>query len=196
MTMRIISILLLISSCVICKAQTNYSDSLKNSRQKYIDSHEVVSNKALLDFFQIDPAYRVVCRFESARDAAWFNIPTSSGKNKIHRKYGTLHFTIKGTPLQLSVYQSQSLLATEEFRDYLFIPFTDLTTGEETYEIGRYLECVMGDIKSNKLVLDFNKAYNPYCAYTSGYNCPIPPKENALNIAIRAGEKKYKGGKK
>jgi uncharacterized protein len=194
--MKIISILLLlINMSIFCEAQTNYNDSLKNFRQNYIDSHEVVKNKTLLDFFPIDSSYRVVCTFESAKNATWFNIPTSSGQNKIHRKYGTIHFTIHGTPLPLNIYQSQSLLATEQYRDYLFIPFTDLTTGEESYEMGRYLDCVTGDIKNNQLVLDFNKAYNPYCAYTSGYNCPIPPKENSLNIAIRAGEKKYKSEK-
>jgi uncharacterized protein (DUF1684 family) len=77
------------------------------------------------------------------------------------------------------------------YRNYLFIPFTDSTSGEESYGGGRYLECFAGDIGYNLLDLDFNKAYNPYCAYGAGYNCPIPPKENDLPIAIKAGEKNY-----
>jgi hypothetical protein len=86
------------------------------------------------------------------------------------------------------------LLAREETRDYLFIGFTDMTSAAETYGAGRYIDCVTGDIRGNTMLLDFNKAYNPYCAYAAGYNCPIPPRENDLPVAILAGEKNY--GKK
>ncbi|MEI9910512.1 MAG: DUF1684 domain-containing protein [Bacteroidota bacterium] len=80
----------------------------------------------------------------------------------------------------------------EEYREQLFLPFTDLTTGEETYTAGRYIDLTFNDIIGDKVVIDFNKAYNPYCAYISGkYNCPIPPKENNLTVAILAGEKNY-----
>jgi uncharacterized protein (DUF1684 family) len=69
--------------------------------------------------------------------------------------------------------------------------FTDGTSGNESYDVGRYLDFRMSDIKNNKIVIDFNKAYNPYCAYEKGYNCPIPPKENNVSMPIRAGEKKF-----
>ena len=83
----------------------------------------------------------------------------------------------------------------EKYRDYLFIPFTDLTSGNESYAGGRYFDFKSSDILDNKFELDFNKAYNPYCAYISNrYSCPIPPKENNLSVAIRAGEKEF--GKK
>ncbi|HNJ28593.1 MAG TPA: DUF1684 domain-containing protein, partial [Ferruginibacter sp.] len=76
--------------------------------------------------------------------------------------------------------------------DYLFVPFTDLTTGDESYGSGRYIEFYIQDIQGDgTLQLDFNKAYNPYCAYASGFKCPIPPRENALNVAIKAGEKNF-----
>jgi len=85
-------------------------------------------------------------------------------------------------------------MGTEEYKNYLFLPFTDATTGVETYESGRYIDLQTGDIKNNQVVIDFNKAYNPYCAYVSGvYNCPIPPRENHLPVAILAGEKRFAG---
>jgi hypothetical protein len=85
-------------------------------------------------------------------------------------------------------------MRTAEYKNYLFIPFTDVTNGTDTYEGGRYIDISTSDIRDNKLTLDFNKAYNPYCCYTNGYNCPIPPKENELTIAVNAGEMKYTKG--
>lgn len=113
---------------------------------------------------------------------------TSGKKTPRYFKYGRLSFTIRDTLLFLTVYQGEQLMATEKYRDYLFVPYTDLTSGEESYGGGKYLEFYKKDIKVNKIMLDFNKAYNPYCAYTSGYNCPIPPRENDLNISLKAGE--------
>ncbi len=83
-------------------------------------------------------------------------------------------------------------MAVAEYKDQLFLPFTDLTSGEESYAAGRYIDLIFDDILDNKVIIDFNKAYNPYCAYVSGkYNCPIPPRENSLNVAILAGEKNF-----
>jgi len=83
-------------------------------------------------------------------------------------------------------------MTTKEYKDHLFIPFTDATSGEETYESGRYIDLEIKDITNENVLIDFNKAYNPYCAYVSGkYNCPIPPNENRLIVAIRAGEKSF-----
>jgi uncharacterized protein (DUF1684 family) len=107
--------------------------------------------------------------------------------------YGIIHFTINDTSVALNIYQSQDLMVTQQYRDHLFIPFTDATSGEETYESGRYIDLEINDIKNDKLLIDFNKAYNPYCAYVSGkFNCPVPPPENRLVVAIRAGEKAFK----
>jgi uncharacterized protein len=118
----------------------------------------------------------------------------SSGTKKAnYRVYGTLHFTLNDTTITLNIYQSQSLMDTEKYRDHLFIPFTDLTTGESTYESGRYLDLDIDDIKDDAYIIDFNKAYNPYCAYVAGkYNCPLPPRENHLAVNISAGEKAFK----
>lgn len=174
-----------------------YLDSLQAFRKNYINTHEVIKtpqDRALLQFYPIAPSYLVACRFEKIDNASWFPMSTSGKSMQMHRKYGKLSFTIHDTTLHLFVYQSQSLLQTSDYKDYLFIPFTDATSGETTYGGGRYLECFIKDIHDGSLTLDFNKAYNPYCAYTTGYDCPIPPKENALPVSIRAGEKNY--GKK
>jgi uncharacterized protein len=99
---------------------------------------------------------------------------------------------LNGKPLQLNLYQSQSLMGNEEYKDYLFLPFTDETSGHGSYDGGRYIDITLGEIHDGKVVIDFNKAYNPYCAYVSGkYNCPIPPKENNLKVKIASGEKGF-----
>ena len=116
---------------------------------------------------------------------------TSSKDKHIYRVYAVAHFRIHDTVQKLHIYQSQRLMEIEKYADHLFIPFTDLTSGEESYENGRYIDLKISDLETGSLTIDFNKAYNPYCAYVSDrYSCPIPPAENHLPIAIRAGEKK------
>jgi uncharacterized protein (DUF1684 family) len=78
-----------------------------------------------------------------------------------------------------------------KYKNYLFVPFKDMTNGKETYGGGRYLDLETTDIQNDSVILDFNKAYNPYCAYSNGYSCPIPPKENHLAVSIEAGEKTF-----
>src|SRR4029077_12782195 len=116
------------------------------------------------------------------------------GKTKRFFKYGLLSFSLHGSLLHLFVYQSEALMKKEEMKEYLFVPFGDATSGFESYGGGRYIDLSISAIKKNRVILDFNKAYNPYCAYASGYNCPIPPLENLLTVPIVAGEKNY--GKK
>jgi len=171
-----------------------YMDSIKAFRADYIQTHELlisVEQKALLRFYPLDPTYRVIARFEKYADSPWFPMRTSGTTPQIQRKYGRLTFAIRDTVVHLMVYQSQALMQKEGTRDYLFIPFTDATSGIDSYGAGRYIDCAISDLKGGSLVLDFNKAYNPYCAYAAGYNCPIPPRENNMPVAIQAGEKNY-----
>jgi uncharacterized protein len=176
-----------------CKAQSSYEDSIRNYIQRYVNDHEVVKgeDKKSLQFYSANKAYRVSAAFEKKNNSEWFWMNTSGTMKQQYRVYGVLSFKIADTLLRLNVYQSQSLMATKDNSDYLFVPFTDKTTGFETYGAGRYIDLRIGDINNNSCVLDFNKAYNPYCAYASGFNCPVPPKENDLNISILAGEKNY-----
>jgi len=174
-------------------AQNAYKDSLQSYIDEYVKDHEVVKgdDKKLMHFFPIDESYRVVADFEKTKDNKWFLMETSGHEKKMYKVYGTASFKLHDTLIKLNFYQSQNLMADPRYKDYLVLMFTDGTSGIESYEVGRYLDFTFNDIKNNKVVIDFNKAYNPYCAYAKGYNCPIPPKENNIPVAIRAGEEKY-----
>lgn len=175
-------------------AQTSYEDSILQFQSAYIKDHGVVKDSAAknIHFFPVNKPYKVIAGFTPASNMPWFDLPTSSGKTKRYRIFGWLNFKIAGSNQRLAIYQSEALLKQKDYFNYLFLPFKDATNGKETYETGRYLDLKMEDIKNNRLVIDFNKAYNPYCAYVSaGYSCPIPPKENHLKIRITAGELKY-----
>ena len=172
-----------------------YKDSTESYFKKYVKEHEVVTgkDKELMSFFTVSEKYRMMCRFERIINSPWFRMESSGPIKKNYRVYGKIHFTINDTAVTLNIYQSQDLMTTQQYKDHLFIPFTDATSGEETYESGRYIDLEIKDIVNDKVQIDFNKAYNPYCAYVSGkYNCPIPPSENRLTVAIRAGEKAFR----
>lgn len=193
--MKRILLFLLLAPCLIDGfAQTAWHDSTTAYLKRYVEEHEVVTgeDKTRMSFYPVNEQFRVTARFESVKDGAWFTMPTSGTMSKVYRVFGRVHFSIHDTSLVLNLYQSQQLMSMEKYRDHLFLPFTDLTSGEETYESGRYIDLDLKDIRGGELVIDFNKAYNPYCAYVSGrYNCPIPPRENSLQVAVLAGEKNY-----
>ena len=113
---------------------------------------------------------------------------TSSGDKKAYKQYAVLKFEYQGQLFTLSVYQSQGLMNNPKYKNYLFMPFTDLTNGDKSYGGGRYIDLDLNDFKGGYILVDFNKCYNPYCAYANGFSCPIPPKENRLQIAVNAGE--------
>lgn len=188
-------LLFFLAKTFIAIGQNNYKDSIKVFIDKYVNDHQVVlgDDKKLLEFYPANEKYRIHARFEKVKNGKWFSMETSGNSRQVYRVYGTIHFTINDTTARLNLYQSQRLMSIEEHKDHLFLPFTDLTSGEGTYEGGRYIDLEITDVRNNSVTIDFNKAYNPYCAYVSDkYNCPIPPKENYLPIAILAGEKKFK----
>ena len=181
-------------TCSIFAQNKTYKDSIESYFKKYVKEHEVVTgkDKELMSFFPVNEKYRISCRFERTVNSQWFRMESSGAIKRNYRVYGIIHFTINDTAVTLNIYQSQDLMTTQQYKDHLFIPFTDATSGEETYESGRYIDLDIKDIVNDKFLIDFNKAYNPYCAYVSGkYNCPIPPGENRLIVAIRAGEKAF-----
>ena len=174
-------------------AQKKYIAETEAYQKNYADTHEVVKgkDKKYFSFFAIDSNYRVNAVFEKITDTIGFTMKTSGNGKDHYFKYGKISFTIKGTSLHLFVYQSKDLMKSKDYDDYLFVPFTDLTTGDKTYGSGRYLDLTIPQIINNTLLIDFNKSYNPYCAYSTEYHCPIPPKENLLPIAIDAGEMNF-----
>ncbi|WP_439414853.1 DUF1684 domain-containing protein [Larkinella sp. GY13] len=145
-----------------------------------------------LRFYDPDSTYRVEATVQRTPQAEPFELPTYDGQKKSYVPYAVLTFRIQGKSHHLTVYRSLQLARLPQYRDYLFLPFKDATNGQKTYGGGRYMDLRMGDIKDGKVVIDFNKAYNPSCAYSDGYACPIPPKDNHLAVAVEAGEKTYK----
>jgi uncharacterized protein (DUF1684 family) len=142
-----------------------------------------------LEFYPIALKYNVSARFKRTPNEQPFLMPTTTDRKPEYVKYGEAHFELDGEKLKLSLYQSVPPMTEPEYVDYLFLPFTDLTSGDGSYGGGRFLDARIpeGDI----IVLNFNKAYNPYCAYNSRYSCPIPPRENDMLVRIEAGVKDF-----
>lgn len=178
----------------------DYNQSIFKHREEYKgqflkDARSPLQYKDLgnLRFYEPDESYRVPCTFKRTPDEKPFELPTYSGVTKSYRKYGVLTFELHGEQHSLAVYQSMKHIRMPQYKDYLFLPFQDLTNGETTYGGGRYLDLQVSDLESGNAVIDFNKCYNPWCGYSDGYSCPIPPTENHLNVAVHAGEKEFAG---
>ncbi len=137
------------------------------------------------NFYPLNAKFRVEARFVRADTSVSFGMKTSTTRLPMYEIYGQVHFEIDGINYSLTVYQSHSLREIEEYKSSLFLPFTDVTNSEETYGGGRYIDLIIpeGDI----IIIDFNQAYNPYCAYSYQFSCPIPPRENDLDVRILAG---------
>lgn len=142
-----------------------------------------------LDFYPLSSKYYVNAKFVKAKDEKVFEMKTSTSRKPKYIKYGTVFFSIDGIALKLNVYQDIELSKSDEYKDYLFLPFSDKTCGKESYIGGRYIDLKIP--KGNTILIDFNKAYNPYCAYNHKYSCPIVPLENDLNVEIKAGVKTF-----
>lgn len=182
------------------KYDSTYTKEIHQHREQYkmdflkhedspLENHDLVH----LQFFSPNPDYRVQAKVSETPDAKPFDLMTYSGLAKSYRQYGWLDFMIGTDSVRLAIYQSIRLQKVPGYKNYLFLPFKDATSGDATYGGGRYLNLSSNDIKEGYLTVDFNKAYNPYCAFSSGYNCPIPPAVNHLSIPILAGERNYTG---
>ncbi len=171
-------------------AQFSYTDSLKAFQKDYKEALYTIINQdtAHIVFYPIKSKWKVTAKVTLLPDAKPFKITTSSGKLKEARQYAQLQFTIKGKTHSLYVYQLLQLKKEQETAEHLFIPFTDKSSGKGSYGGGRYISLLTTDLQSGTMILDFNKAYNPYCAFTTGYNCPIPPQENFIPLSVKAGE--------
>lgn len=158
----------------------------ENFMKKSEDSPFIKQNTPFNGLRYFDPSadFVINARFEKLTNPEKVTLQTSDGKEKTYLKYATATFRRDNETQQLL------LLKPVDMEDYLFVPFTDATSASATYGGGRYLE-VEEPTRSKTVTLDFNKAYNPYCAYVDGYSCPFPPKENHLSLAIEAGEKDY-----
>ena len=136
-----------------------------------------------LKYFSIDPAFNVPAALRLSKDRPVFDMPTSTGTLRKMQRVGVLEFTLQGEPRTLDAFVENG---TQQITS-LFVPFADLTTGTDTYSAGRYLD--LKPTSTGFYVIDFNRAYNPTCAYNPTWECPYPPASNRLKVAIRAGEK-------
>jgi uncharacterized protein (DUF1684 family) len=160
-------------------------DNFKNDK----DSPVPADKKATmipLAYFPIDESYAVPASLEPAPDRTRIQVPTSTGKIRDIERVGTLKFSVKGQPLRLTAFVE----VDQPQANRLFVPFADLTSGTETYPAGRYKE--LDPTPTGIYLVDFNVAYHPYCYYSPEFDCPFPPKENRLEVPIRAGEKMQK----
>lgn len=140
-----------------------------------------------LHYFPIDARYRINARLTEINPKKPVVLPTSDGREKSYLEYAYAEFTLDGVQNKLLILE---IMDMGPYRGTLFLAFADKTSANETYGAGRYL-----DVKkvpgATSITLDFNEAYNPYCAYNDTYSCPFPPKENVLAVEIKAGEKTY-----
>lgn len=190
----VISLVYSFSSTKSPKKPKDYVTRIMEARQakdEYFETNKsspIKNKKAFhgLHYYVPDVGYRVRATLELNKKNERLDMPTSNGKSDSYIKYGYVLFELLGKKHRL-------LALKKEAKDkMLFIPFTDNTTGDETYGAGRYLDVPLVNGNEANVILDFNQAYNPYCAYNASYVCPMPPQENNLKVAIRAGEKAEK----
>jgi len=173
----------------IIKIQDKLNAEFHNPKESPLDKKDLANFKSL-DFFPINKKYRVEAKLILNKNPEVFELPTTTKRKPKYIKYGDTYFTLEGKNLHVEIYQNQANLQSEEYKDYLFLPFNDYTNGFESYGGGRYIDLHIPKDKT-KIVIDFNKAYNPYCAYSHRWSCPLIPSANSLKIEIKAGVKKF-----
>lgn len=195
-----LNLLFLLATVVVSAQKSFVKDSViafqKELNAEYADSvKSPLLKKDLkrfksLDFYPISEKFFVNAKFVRTPDEKPFEMPTTTTRKPMYVKYGEAHFSIDGKHFKLNIYQSLDMKKIEKYKNDLFLPFTDLTSGVESYGGGRYIDLKIPE--NDTIAIDFNIAYNPYCAYNHQYSCPIPPQENDLKIEIKAGVKKFK----
>ncbi len=142
-----------------------------------------------LNYFKPDPSYKIMARLEIFSNPDTIKMVTTTDRRPLYLVFGEAQFKLKNNEFRLTIYRNIDLMTKPGFESYLFLPFTDLTSGAASYGGGRYIDL---ELKNDGLVeIDFNRAYNPYFVYNKKYSCPVPPEGNFLNTAIKAGEKDY-----
>ncbi|NVK82882.1 MAG: DUF1684 domain-containing protein [Cytophagia bacterium] len=197
--------LILIIPCIIvlslAKAQDgNYLQEIQawqeELNQEYLDPNKSpLSNKDRRNFkghafYPISEKYQVKARFEPTPDSKPFPLGTSKGTTKVYKRIGILHFELDGQAYTMEAYVEQRRFSLPGQPTYVFLPLVDETTGNETYGAGRYMH-YEGIPEGTEWVIDFNKLYNPYCAYSDNYECPKVPEANYLPVKVEAGIKGY-----
>ena len=196
--MKTLIILLAIFNCSYSHSQTekariSFQNELNlqygNQQTSPLSRTELKAFKGI-PFYKWKKEYIITASVKLTPNTSLFKMATTTDRAPLYQQYAIVSFILNGKKEALRIYQSQDSKFNFEYKDYLFLPFKDTTNGTSTYEGGRYIDVFISNIINKTIVLDFNKAYNPYCAYNHDYSCPIPPLENHLNSAIKAGVKK------
>ncbi|MAP79686.1 MAG: hypothetical protein CL526_01230 [Aequorivita sp.] len=170
-------------------AQNKLNEKFSNPETTILEAKDFINFEGL-QFYPLDEKYIVKAKFVRMPNEKPFLMPTTTSRTPEYVKYGEAHFSLEGNNFVLNLFKSTQPYDEPGYEDYLFLPFTDLTSGDGSYGGGRFLDQRIPE--GDTITIDFNKAYNPYCAYNPRYSCPIPPKENDLAIRIEAGVKDYK----
>jgi uncharacterized protein (DUF1684 family) len=176
--------------------ETEYQQKLnavfKDASKSPLKNKDLKSFKGL-DFFPVDSSYIITASIKKTPDTPFLGMATNTEEKSYYRKFGILTFTLKDKEMQLTLYESLEESENPVFEDYLFLPFTDETSGSDSYGGGRYMDVFKSKINTNgTLELNFNNTYNPYCAYNDDYSCPLTPRDNHLSMEILAGVKDFK----
>jgi uncharacterized protein (DUF1684 family) len=168
--------------------QRELNASYKDASTSPLKKKDLKTFKAL-DFFPVNDAFKVKASFKLTPDSEPFKMKTSTARTPIYKRYGIATFKLNGKEFSLEIYQSQDPNRDPEYKDDLFLPFTDETNGFASYGGGRYIDLKIP--AGNTIEIDFNNSYNPYCAYSDRYSCPVPPRVNFLKTEINAGVKAF-----
>lgn len=162
-------------------------DAFRAEKDEFFGSHpqspftrEQRKNFHGLHYFPENDALRLEVKVDEFENKQKFEMQTSTGDVQAYEKFGKFHFDVDGEEAELTIYRSEY---------GFFLPFVDSLAGQDTYPAGRYLDPEA--LPGGRFIVDFNIAYNPYCAYNEMWSCPITPAENRLKVAIRAGEKLF-----
>jgi uncharacterized protein len=174
------------SSQVIDNEYVKSIQNLRSDKDSYLkkDTASPIEDKtkfAGLKYFDINPAYKITGKIDKVTSGQTINITMSGGEVEEYEAYGNVKFEIEGVKCVLKIFKTPE--------GNLFLPFKDLTSNKETYGAGRYLDFGVNEVNGNQIRIDFNRAYHPYCAYNHTFTCPVPPAENSLNVAVKAGER-------
>lgn len=191
--------LLIALTIASCQSFDDYSAKIETERITKDSSFRIADISPLntkqieafsgLVYFPINEEFLVEARLEPINSEDIIQMKTSTDRLPNYKVYGYVYFLFEGEEHRLTAYQNVDHQEDSLYRDFLFVPFTDNNSTILTYGGGRYLDFKIPN--TNTFYLDFNKAYNPYCAYNHRWSCVIPPQENSLQIAIDAGEKIY-----
>lgn len=170
------------------KFQQELNKEYADAKTSPLESEDLAAFKSL-DFYPISGKYFVNARFVRTPKEKPFKMKTSTDRTPLYVKYGEVFFEMDGKECRLNVYQNIEFSKNPKYKNDLFLPFFDQTSGKESYIGGKYIDLKIP--KANTIAIDFNRSYNPYCAYSYRFSCPRVPLENDLKIAIRAGVKKF-----